>query len=204
MSLSNRLDFGVEYSPLHGGLVYLRRRQVIFSVVRSFSGCVLDAGCGRGRYASEIIKRGAGYYIGIDLDRKSLLKAKKFCNNKTNFLLGSLENLPLKGLSFDFVFCSKVIEHLKEPIRVFREMFRVMKRRGILLLSLPSQPISKFVFLLLMNRFGRLSVKYFMSQEHLREYAKRSFTNLFEAFSSLWRIYADLVSRWCLRLPLGL
>jgi SAM-dependent methyltransferase len=182
----NVADFNVEYSPVHGGLIYLRRRQVIFLARMFFSGYVLDAGCGDGRYASEIINRGAEHYMGIDLNPKSLLRAKKFCSSsKVDFVRCTLEKFPFKSCCFDGVLCSEVIEHLEAPSKVFSEMYWVLKGKGVLLISVPSQPLPKFTFLLFMNRLGR-PIKYFMNQhEHLREYARCSFRDLFEAFSIL-------------------
>ena len=183
---NNKTAFGIEYSPAHGGLIYLRRRQVIFFAKPTFSGFVLDAGCGDGRYAPEITNRGAKHYIGIDLDPKSLKKAKTFnSSNKTNFIRCTLENFPFKQDSFNIVFCSEVIEHLTDPTKVFPEMSRTIKQKGTLLISVPSQPIPKFTFLLTMNKCGK-SIRYFMDQKtHLREYACSSLRNLFESFATL-------------------
>lgn len=177
--------FNIEYDLIEGGLIYLRRRQVIFSKNRCFFGNVLDAGCGKGLYASEIMKRGATNYTGIDLNSELLLESKKLRGHNINLSIGNLEELPFKSNAIDFILCSEVIEHLNNPTRAFDEMFRVMKEGGTLLLSVPTQPLPKSLFLLFKKKFGGLSVKYFMSEDHLREYCRFDIGRIFKSLSML-------------------
>jgi SAM-dependent methyltransferase len=44
-----------------------------------------------------------------------------------NFVVSHAEFLPFKDECFDFVFSSHVIEHVKEPVKMLRELLRVSK-----------------------------------------------------------------------------
>ena len=45
--------------------------------------------------------------------------------------------MPFKSNSFDFVFCSSLIEHIKNPDLLLREIKRVLKKNGLCYLSFP-------------------------------------------------------------------
>jgi len=45
--------------------------------------------------------------------------------------------MPFKAQSFDFVFCSSLIEHIKNPDYLIKEIKRILKDRGLCYLSFP-------------------------------------------------------------------
>lgn len=48
-----------------------------------------------------------------------------------------LDSLPMEDESFDVVLCTEVLEHLEWPRESVREMFRVLKKGGALLVTVP-------------------------------------------------------------------
>ncbi|MBF0216872.1 MAG: class I SAM-dependent methyltransferase [Candidatus Omnitrophica bacterium] len=85
---------------------------------------VLDAGCGLGQYR-KLVKGG---YIALDLSRRA------GCNID---VVGDLLNIPAKDSAFDRILCLQVLEHVKEPITLLKELRRVLKPGGDLLLTAP-------------------------------------------------------------------
>ncbi len=49
--------------------------------------------------------------------------------------------IPVPDAGFDLVLCTEMLEHVPEPIRVIRELARILKPGGRLLLSAPSVPV---------------------------------------------------------------
>ena len=88
---------------------------------------ILDAGCGKGRFSKILLEMGAEV-VGFDISEKLLNETKKI--NNGSFLLGSVTSLPFKEESFDFVFSVEVIEHVPATEVAIKEMTRVLKRRG--------------------------------------------------------------------------
>jgi len=52
-------------------------------------------------------------------------------------VIGSIENIPLIDASVDSVVCTQVFEHLKHPQKSAEEVFRVLKKGGYLLVTVP-------------------------------------------------------------------
>jgi len=107
-------------------------------------GLLLDAGCSNGFFLfSHITKKEGRKAVGIDIGSGHLKSAFKTAKNleaerDTYFLVGDLEDLPFMNNSFDTIICSEVIEHLLEPERAFREFERVLKSKGILIVTTPN------------------------------------------------------------------
>lgn len=90
---------------------------------------VLDAGAGDGRYRAELAHT---RYVGIDLT-----VGDPRADYSQLDVLGDLTQLPFKTDTFDAVLCTQVLEHVREPKIVLREMNRVMRPGGRLFLSAP-------------------------------------------------------------------
>jgi len=54
------------------------------------------------------------------------------------------EFLPFKDNIFDLVTCSEVLEHIAEPKKALKEMYRVLKPGGRLLISTPNRFAAEF------------------------------------------------------------
>lgn len=75
----------------------------------------------------------------------------------------SVQNLPYKDASFDLVTCTEVIEHLEHYRETLREMYRVLKPGGSLVLSTPNilnlKSRIRFLVAGFHNLFGPLHVR---------------------------------------------
>jgi len=89
---------------------------------RYAKGDLLDIGCGKKPYL-EIFKNKVSSYIGLDL--------------KEGDVIGSALDLPFPDESFDTVFSSQVLEHVEDPFLMMREVTRVLKKGGYLILTAP-------------------------------------------------------------------
>jgi SAM-dependent methyltransferase len=83
---------------------------------------VLDVGCGVKPYYPFFA--GAREYVGVDL-----------VESPQTDLVGSIEQLPVEDDTFDIVLCIQVLEHVDDPPRAIRELHRVVRPGGRVLLS---------------------------------------------------------------------
>ena len=54
-------------------------------------------------------------------------------------VLGDCRNIPFKDNVFDFLFCLEVLEHLKSDKKCLKEMWRVLRKGGIAIVSVPNK-----------------------------------------------------------------
>lgn len=71
----------------------------------------------------------------LPLPEQWMSEINKVEQNKLIAQKADLIDLPFKNNEFDKIFCISVIEHVKDDLKGMEEMFRVLKRGGILLLT---------------------------------------------------------------------
>jgi len=82
-------------------------------------------------------------FIGIDLSpqaidfankRKGFLKAKN-----CQFKVMDANEMQFEDSQFDIVICSEVIEHIEHPMKALREIYRVLKKEGLAIITTPNK-----------------------------------------------------------------
>ncbi len=98
---------------------------------------VLDAGCGTGKFLN-VLETNAKRYIGIDLSKNQLAKAKlKSLNNYSQFICSNLTKIPLEDNSVDLIVSTWVlgtITDINERNKVLNEFMRVLNNTGSIIL----------------------------------------------------------------------
>jgi ubiquinone/menaquinone biosynthesis C-methylase UbiE len=95
---------------------------------------ILEAGCGYGRVTRMIVPYGPKI-IGVDISKTMV----DFCSESfpVNFraCIADITELPFADSSFDKVICNGTIEHVENPEKAIKELVRVLKPGGIILVS---------------------------------------------------------------------
>jgi SAM-dependent methyltransferase len=97
---------------------------------------ILDAGCGSGRTLLELER--FGEVAGIELNPEAAAHAQE-CGD-FDVRLGRLEELPWDSSSFDLITCLDVVEHVPDDVLALRELRRVSRPGGWLLVTVPAYP----------------------------------------------------------------
>ena len=105
-----------------------RRHHTTVSWARG-SSSVLDAGCG-----SSLIVQSLNHVVGMDFSYPKLRFLRRYGMPLVN---GSAFALPFKDSAFDCVISSQVIEHIPYDESLFKEMRRVLRPGGTLILGTP-------------------------------------------------------------------
>lgn len=100
---------------------------------------VIDVGCGEGYILSLLPK--ANEIIGLDISKAALNRAKNFLQNRKDIelLWGDGRNTHFEDDSFDVVICSEMLEHIPNPHDAIKEMHRILKPNGNLVVSIPDE-----------------------------------------------------------------
>ncbi|HEY8742796.1 MAG TPA: class I SAM-dependent methyltransferase [Chloroflexota bacterium] len=95
---------------------------------------LLDIGCGGGGFLA--LARQAGYeVVGLDPDPVALKVASK---QGVAVVQAGLPATGLKASSFDVITLSHVVEHLHNPVKGARELYRLLRPGGLVWLSTPN------------------------------------------------------------------
>lgn len=100
----------------------------------SACGRVLDAGCGSGRTLLDLTRYGE--VVGVELDDEALAAAR----SRGDFEIhqARVEELPFGDESFALITCLDVLEHTPDDVVALRELRRVAKPGGWLLVTVPA------------------------------------------------------------------
>ena len=95
---------------------------------------VLEIGCGGGQNAIVLRKWGARS-VGLDISEEQIKHARELAKREgveVPFHFGSMEDLSMfQRESFDIVLSSFAIGYVENLSRTFREVFRVLQKRGL-------------------------------------------------------------------------
>ena len=106
---------------------------------RYASGDVLDAGCGTGYGSRMLLGAGARSVTGVDIDSATIDAAQLDADERTRFMVGDIESLPMTDAVFDVAICFEAIEHVENQERALDELRRVLKPGGLLVVSSPNR-----------------------------------------------------------------
>jgi SAM-dependent methyltransferase len=112
---------------------------------------IADVGCDRGIIKRFIPPVKNARWLGLDIDtnREGIHLAKYDELHQCDFDAG----LPLADASVDIAVCSHVLEHLPRPEFTMREIARVLRPGGLLLVGVPTAP--KFIARFREQQFAR-------------------------------------------------
>jgi len=95
---------------------------------------ILDTGCGNGINLKCLQILGDVY--GLDISKNALIFSR--IRGLHSLICGSVDKLPFKNELFDLILALDVIEHTDEDISAVRELNRVLKPGGRLIIAVPA------------------------------------------------------------------
>jgi 2-polyprenyl-3-methyl-5-hydroxy-6-metoxy-1,4-benzoquinol methylase len=93
---------------------------------------LLDAGCGTGWFSLWACQRGAEV-TSVDIGPRLLAQVRRKCNART--MLADVLDLQYADGTFDVVVSSECIEHTRDPRRAVRELVRVCRPGGLVVIT---------------------------------------------------------------------
>lgn len=147
------------------------RIRMVKPTIEKYNNCkLLDIGCGWEAKLLKSIENYIDYGVGIDF------KPPKLKTEKLETIESVLEKeLPFENESFDVVTMLAILEHLSYPEDILKEIHRVLKKDGRLIITVPSKiakPILEFLSYK-MHVIDRLEI-----EDHKKYYNKK---DIFEA-----------------------
>ena len=130
---------------------------------------ILDAGCWAGNYCKILADMEAEVF-GIDISPRMIDLAKEQCkDNKIDFRVSDIENLPFDDNEFDIVISAFSLLYKKDLRSSLREFKRVLKKDGEAYIAVP-HPVRKMV---------KYTHDYFKTGKHWQNRGKMRFFNYY-------------------------
>lgn len=98
---------------------------------------ILDIGCGAGHLIHGLSAVSNGC-VALDIEGQRLKGINKKNPNISCIQANGEDGLPFKSNTFDVVIASELLEHLNNPVNFYREVVRILRNKGILILSTPN------------------------------------------------------------------
>lgn len=132
---------------------------------------VLDVGCGTGYGISYLTEFTEQLCFGVDYETRIIEENKRTYHNKNiKFIESNGAKLPFDDNSFDVVTALEVIEHVVDYDFFLREIKRVLKKEGTLILSTPNKELFS------------PGLKYPRMLVHIKEFYPREFEGLIQKY----------------------
>ena len=122
---------------------FVGRRALFSQIIETFNlpqdAAVLDIGTSTGTNLRML--RNLGFTEVTGLDRSP--EAIRFCSAKGlgEVLLGDICDLPFRDATFNLVLATDIVEHVDDDLQAMKEIRRVLKANGRLLLTVPTFPL---------------------------------------------------------------
>lgn len=161
-----------------------RRLAMIRRWINLEGAVILDNGCGLGTYLDHFAPYTA-HRFGLEIEHDRAVKALP---TACGIVQAAGERLPFADATFDFVFSNEVIEHVTDDRQAVKEMVRVVKGHGRVLIFCPNRwyPVEQHgIYWRGQYKFGNIPLVNYLPNPlrdklapHVRTYSKGSLLKL--------------------------
>jgi SAM-dependent methyltransferase len=121
---------------------HVGKREIVYGLLQRYlrgrngrrARRALDLGCGTGHNLDHLSRYAQA--VGTDFSEEAL----RFCRERGHAQLCKADaaNLPFRDEEFDIVTALDVVEHLDDDVVALRELWRIMRPGGLLIISVPA------------------------------------------------------------------
>jgi ubiquinone/menaquinone biosynthesis C-methylase UbiE len=164
-----------------------RVHEYIISEVPKNVITILDVGCGKGWVAKHFLPKGP-IVLSLDVSTSNPGKAiETYSSENHSGIAADSFHLPFVDNSLDVVIASEIIEHVVDPTEFIKELFRVVKKKGRLLVTTPYK--EKLIYYLCVHcnkktpanshihSFDEVKLKSYYNGEDLEKFEYETFGN---------------------------
>ncbi len=186
-----------------------RLRMILAALGPRLHGVGLENGCGVGMYLAQLRARSRGRIVGLEYDFAWARQAA----THGPVVNAAGEALPFPAATFDFVLSHEVLEHVQDDRAAVREIVRVLKPHGRLVLFVPNRgyPFETHgIYWRGRYRFGNIPLVNYLPRPwrdrlapHVRVYTRRDLERLFAGLpvrvvrrTIIFGAYDNIIARW--------
>jgi len=129
-----------------------RVNQYIISRIPPNARLIADIGCGNGWLARSLLRMNR-IVFSLDISFRNVRKVIETHHSENHFgIVADAYFLPFKDFSFDCLVASEIIEHLSDPLKFIKELVRVVKPKGKIILTTPYKEKIRYTLCIHCNR----------------------------------------------------
>jgi ubiquinone/menaquinone biosynthesis C-methylase UbiE len=117
-----------------GRFVKVMYEPLLNELNKNQKGKLLDVGCGTGNILCKLIN-GKRELFGIDLSENMVSECSKRMAHNAEIKVADAEHIPYEDNFFDVLICNASFHHYPHPEEVLKEMKRILKKGGQLLIG---------------------------------------------------------------------
>lgn len=114
-----------------------RKNNMILSYMPDEGPAVLDAGFGSGTMIEGLQERKKQVY-GLDIGEDFVRFVHRRHGGGVRIVRSDIKRMPFRDGFFDYIVCSEVLEHVPDPAETIKEMYRVLRLGGVVLITTPN------------------------------------------------------------------
>jgi len=111
------------------------KSQILMHVPNIPDGKALDIGCGCGEHLLWLRNHGWKEVHGVEISRSAAMLANE---HNLNVFCGELTDAHYPDSYFDFISINHVLEHMHDPMAIIKEIQRILKKQGLLIIGVPN------------------------------------------------------------------
>lgn len=154
---------------------------------------VLDIACGTGYGSRELCLGAARRVVGVDISDEAIDYACMQYRN-IEFRVGDISKIDFPENSFDVITCFETIEHVEDHKVSLKELKRVLRLNGVLLISSPNRKVVSP---------SRSRTDSPANQFHIKEFDTREFISILSNYFVVEKVYGQRESSKLFYLPFG-
>jgi len=137
---------------------------------------ILDVGCGAGRLGASLKARQSAHVTGVELNPRAAANAAKLLDDVR---IANLETdvVDFSDGQFDCVICADILEHLRQPDVVLKQIRRWLSPSGVLIVSVPNVRNHTVIHSLLAGNWTYESAG-LLDADHVRFFTRRELEKL--------------------------
>jgi len=163
---------------------------------------ILECGCGVGVYTEKLQAIPKNLFC-FDIN-PSLVSIASSVKNNSLLFVGDINNMPLSDSSVSVAIAADIIEHMKKPIKSLKEIRRVLKPEGHLIITTPSSLWDPIYCMFGMrkedvghyNIYNKKKIKYLLDNSGFR-------LDSFKLIQSIPTAFMDIFFSWIAMLKFG-
>lgn len=155
----------------------------------------LDVGCGIGSSADFYTLNNGAQKVGVDIEEYLVREISKK-ESQGHFVVTDAHALPFTSNTYETVYCTHALEHMKHPKRVLSEMVRVTKPEGQLVLTVPHPRYESVVGKLINGYHGPFMHRHVFSPQGIKSLVEEAGFKVKKITTQKWWAAALITSKF--------